>query len=183
MKKRTQIRQKLLQFARRMCLMYKFQGKHQEPHPYHVKSSWKPPIQQSVGQESYLEEVKSDLEYWGCPKLAFLPICHVQDPVLRYLHFAENTLTPAADSEGYNKLYKIQPFLDLVVARFQEVYTPERQLAIDETLIKFKGKLHFRQFIPIKPSRFGIKASNLVVVMSWTARFTLGRSAMKCRGI
>lgn len=61
MKKRTQIRQKLLQFARRMCLMYRFQGKHQEPHPYHVKSSWKPAIQQSVGQESYLEEVKSDL--------------------------------------------------------------------------------------------------------------------------
>ena len=67
-------------------------------------------------------------------------------------------LTPAPDSEGYNKLYKIQPFLDLVVARFQEVYTPERQLAIDDTLIKFKGKLHFRQFIPIKPGRFGKKA-------------------------
>ena len=41
------------------------------------------------------------------------------------------------------------------------MYTPERQLAIDETLIKFKGKLHFRQFIPIKPSRFGIKAFTL----------------------
>ena len=81
--------------------------------------------------------------------------------ILRYLHFADNTLTPAPDSEGYNKLYKIQPFLDLVVARFQEVYTPERQLAIDATLIKFKGKLHFRQFIPIKPGRFGIKAFTL----------------------
>ena len=78
--------------------------------------------------------------------------------ILQYLHFADNTLTPAPDSEGYNELYKIQPFLDAVVAKFQEVYTPERQLAIDETLIKFKGKLHFRQFIPIKPS---IKACTL----------------------
>ena len=41
------------------------------------------------------------------------------------------------------------------------MYTPERQLAIDETLIKFKGKVHFRQFIPIKPGRFGIKAFTL----------------------
>ena len=38
------------------------------------------------------------------------------------------------------------------------MYSPDRQLAIDETLIKFKGKLHFIQFIPIKPGRFGIKA-------------------------
>ena len=41
------------------------------------------------------------------------------------------------------------------------MYSPDRQLAIDETLIKFKGKLHFRQFIPIKPGRFGIKAFTL----------------------
>ena len=41
------------------------------------------------------------------------------------------------------------------------MYTPERQLAIDKTLIKFKGKIHFRQFIPIKPGRFRIKAFTL----------------------
>ena len=52
--------------------------------------------------------------------------------ILRYLHFADNTSAPPCDSADYNKLYKIQPFLDLVIARFQEVYTPERQLAIDE---------------------------------------------------
>jgi len=45
-----------------------------------------------------------------------------------------------------------------VIARFQEVCSHERQVAIDETLIEFKGKVHFRQFIPIKPGRFGIKA-------------------------
>ena len=41
------------------------------------------------------------------------------------------------------------------------MYSPDRHLAIDETLIKFKGKLHFRQFIHIKPGRFGIKAFTL----------------------
>lgn len=32
---------------------------------------------------------------------------------------------------------------------------------MDEASIKFKGKIHFRQFIPIKPGRFGIKAFTL----------------------
>ena len=61
----AKIRQQLLrdfdQFARRMPLMYIFRGENNEPHPYHVKSAWKPPIQRSVALESYLEEVKSDL--------------------------------------------------------------------------------------------------------------------------
>ena len=46
------------------------------------------------------------------------------------------------------------------------MYKPNRQLAIDETLIKFKGKVHFRQFIPIKPGRFGIKAFTLAEISS-----------------
>lgn len=56
---------------------------------------------------------------------------------------------------------KIQHFLGLATATFQDVYIAERQLAIDETLIKFKGKVHFRQLIPITPARFGIKAFTL----------------------
>ena len=61
----AKIRQQLLrdfeQSARRMRLMYIFRGENNEPHPYHVKSAWKPPIQRSVALESYLEEFKSDL--------------------------------------------------------------------------------------------------------------------------
>ena len=43
-----------------MRLMYIYLGENKEPHPYHVKSTWKPPIQQSVALESYLEQVKRD---------------------------------------------------------------------------------------------------------------------------
>ena len=77
------------------------------------------------------------------------------------MHFADNTVAPRADSADYNKLYKIQSFLNLIIPSFQQVYKPTRQLAIDETLIKFKGKVHFRQFLPIKPGRFGIKTFTL----------------------
>ena len=81
--------------------------------------------------------------------------------ILRYLHFVDNSQGPKPHYTNINKLYKIQPLLDLIIPRFRAVYKPERQLAVDETLIKFKGKIHFRQFIPIKPGRFGIKAFTL----------------------
>ena len=44
-----------------MRLKYIFHGQNKEPHPFHVKSTWKPPIQPSVALESYLEEVRSQL--------------------------------------------------------------------------------------------------------------------------
>ena len=47
--KETQIRKQLLfdydNFARRMRLRYIFHGQDKEPHPFHVKSTWKPPVQ------------------------------------------------------------------------------------------------------------------------------------------
>ena len=44
-----------------MHLQYIFQGEDNEPHPFHVKSPWVPPIQPSVALECYLEEVKLQL--------------------------------------------------------------------------------------------------------------------------
>ena len=63
--KEIHIRQQLLRdferFARQMRLQYIFHGQDKEPHPFHVKSIWKPPVQPSVALESYLEEVKTQL--------------------------------------------------------------------------------------------------------------------------
>jgi len=41
------------------------------------------------------------------------------------------------------------------------VYYPSREISIDEQLLKFKGQLHFKQYIPNKRSRFGIKLFTL----------------------
>ena len=62
---KTIVRRQLLrdfeQFARRMCLQYIFHGQNKEPHPFHVKSNWMPPVQQSIALESLLESVKTQL--------------------------------------------------------------------------------------------------------------------------
>ena len=65
------------------------------------------------------------------------------------------------------------------------MHKANRQFAIDEFLIEFKGKVHFRQFIPIKPGRCGIKAFTLAESSSGyllkTARFKLARKVMESR--
>ena len=45
-------------FARPMHFQYIFYGKEKEPHPFHVKSNWNPPVQPSVALETFLEEVR-----------------------------------------------------------------------------------------------------------------------------
>ena len=59
--KRIGLRKDYENFARRMRLQYIFFGEDNEPHPFHVKSNWIPPVQKSVALESYLEEVKVQL--------------------------------------------------------------------------------------------------------------------------
>ena len=48
-------------FVRRMRLKYIFHKENKEPHPFHIKSDWNPPVQKSVTLESYLESVKIQL--------------------------------------------------------------------------------------------------------------------------
>ena len=44
-----------------MRLLYIFHGQNREPHPFYVKSTWMPQVQDSVALESYLENVKTQL--------------------------------------------------------------------------------------------------------------------------
>ena len=77
--------------------------------------------------------------------------------ILRFLHFTDNDNAPDPADPNRDKLWKIKPFLNALLPRFTAVYAPSRNLSLDETLIKFKGRVHFRQFLPLKRSRFGLK--------------------------
>ena len=44
-----------------MRLHYISDGQDKEPHSFHVKWNWEPPVQLWVTLESYLEEVKTEL--------------------------------------------------------------------------------------------------------------------------
>lgn len=47
--------------ARTMRLKHHFANSTSKPHPFHVKSTWQPPLQPSVALESYLERTKFEI--------------------------------------------------------------------------------------------------------------------------
>jgi hypothetical protein len=53
-------------------------------------------------------------------------------------------------SEGYDRLGKIRPALQHLTKRFEEVYRPGKELAIDEAMIKFQGRSSLKQYMPMK---------------------------------
>jgi hypothetical protein len=75
-----------------------------------------------------------------------------------FLHFINTANQVPRDEEGYNPLFKIQPLLDICNPTYKKVYTPKKCLAIDEIMIKLKGRIFFRQYLPKKPTKWGIKA-------------------------
>ena len=62
------------------------------------------------------------------------------------------------DAEGKAK---IEPFLNSLIKRFNECYTPTEFLSLDEMVIGFKGRFMFLQFNMTKPAKHHIKAFGL----------------------
>lgn len=62
-------------------------------------------------------------------------------------------------------LDRLAPFRNLFdefVSRCQLYYTPFENLTIDEELVAFRGRCKFRQYLPNKPAKYGIKIFALV---------------------
>ena len=74
-----------------------------------------------------------------------------------FLHFSNNEDQAERGSPNYNPLFKIQSMLDIVDPLYESVYTPGRCLSIDESIVKFKGRIFFRQYLPSKPTPWGLK--------------------------
>ena len=77
--------------------------------------------------------------------------------LMKFLHFNDNSKMPQPGSPGHDRLYKIRPVIDHLHEKFQEVYTPRGAICVDESLLLWKGRLIFRQYIPLKRARYGIK--------------------------
>ncbi|XP_069832245.1 piggyBac transposable element-derived protein 4-like [Dendropsophus ebraccatus] len=81
--------------------------------------------------------------------------------LLKFLHFNNNSLCPPAGSADYDRLYKLRPVVSHLNQRFSQLFTPDKELSIDESLVHFKGRLHFKQYLPSKRARYGVKLYKL----------------------
>jgi hypothetical protein len=69
----------------------------------------------------------------------------------RYSHISDLRQENPTD-----KLAKIRPLISKLEKAVQDVYVPGKNISI-EGLVKFNGRLSFKQYMPKKPNKFGIK--------------------------
>lgn len=72
--------------------------------------------------------------------------------ILSFLRFYDCRVADEGDP-----LRKIRPFSNDVRQVCQQNFMPNRDLAVDEELVLHKGRLAFKQYIPTKRARYGIK--------------------------
>ena len=96
--------------------------------------------------------------YWDCDH--FIGISGIQNiftrgkyqEILQNVHFADNSKHDQTDKD-----YKIRPIIDHLNKSFQESYSNEPKQSIDEYMTKFKGCSSMRQYLKMKPIKWGFK--------------------------
>jgi len=82
--------------------------------------------------------------------------------LLTMFHLNNNDAKAARGQPGYDPLFKIWPVTDTLITKFQDVYTPQKQLTINKAICPFRGRIVFRVYIKGKPHKYGIKMLNFV---------------------
>lgn len=105
--------------------------------------------------------------YWSTLPIYHMPIFSSVMPrtrylmIMRFLHYNDNTQCPPRNHPNFDKLYKIRPLINYFSEIFPQLFTPDQHICVDESLIKFSGRLGLKQFIPTKRVRYGMKMYKL----------------------
>jgi hypothetical protein len=75
------------------------------------------------------------------------------------LHLANNETI--SNFEGPKKSFQVFPVILHLNNNFQELYLPNQDISIDESLMHWKGWLSFKHYLPLKTSKVGIKTYKL----------------------
>ena len=78
----------------------------------------------------------------GMPRDRFLQI-------LRYLHLNDNAKMPPRNHPQYDKLYKVQPFREILRRNTQSSYYPRQEVAVDEAMVLFNSRSAIKQYMPL----------------------------------
>lgn len=72
--------------------------------------------------------------------------------LLHCFHCADN-----ANFDNGDALYKVRPMLNAFHDTMTSIYYPGKRIALDESLMGFRGRTSHRQYIPDKTEKYGIK--------------------------
>jgi hypothetical protein len=81
--------------------------------------------------------------------------------ILKFFHLNDNSTAIPRGQDGHDKLHKVRPLMEHLQRKFGDVYTPKQDVSIDETMVPWTGRLGWKQYIPMKPVKYGMKLYQL----------------------
>lgn len=77
--------------------------------------------------------------------------------IMRYLHLVDSSKQKPKGDQAYDPLYKVRPLISHLSGLFLKYYYPRCELAVDEMMIGTRCRISFLQYLPLKPTKWGVK--------------------------
>lgn len=78
------------------------------------------------------------------------------EKIRQFLHFNDNATLLPKDNPSHDRLHKIRPIINKLLERFALVPL-ESRLSVDEQICATKARHYLKQYLPLKPHKWGFK--------------------------
>ena len=72
-----------------------------------------------------------------------------------FLHFNDADREPTRGEDGFDRLYKVSPVISHVKSKCLTNFSHSQNISLMRVSVAFQGRLSFRQFMPVKPTKYG----------------------------
>ena len=94
------------------------------------------------------------------------------EKIREMLHFNDNTKMLPKDHADHDRLHKLKPVIDFLNKTFQTVPF-EKCLSVDEQMCATKARHYMKQYMPLKPHKWGYKLYVLSGVTGYAYQFEI----------
>ncbi|XP_058792504.1 piggyBac transposable element-derived protein 4-like [Phymastichus coffea] len=99
-------------------------------------------------------------EYWSRSDVSYIPFYSnkfTRDRFNQIFWMLHLKTIQRQDAGPRTRLQLVSCFLDYINSKFLNYFTPGREICVDESTIKFKGRVSFITYNPKKPTKWGIR--------------------------
>lgn len=137
-------------------------------------------LRQYIGIIIYMSLVRlSNTRYYWAPDVGIDIIVNCMtvnrfEKIRQFLHFNDNSKHLSRDHPNHDRLHKLRPLITHLNTRTKNSILPlEAQLSIDEQLCSTKVRHYMKQYLPMKPHKWGFKLFVLCGVSGYAYNFEL----------
>ena len=111
-------------------------------------------------------------EEYGFEKIKNTMSINRFEKIREMLHFNDNTKMLPKDHADHDRLHKLRPVIDFLNKTFQTVPF-EKCLSVDEQMCATKARHYMKQYMPLKPHKWGYKLYVLSGVTGYAYQFEI----------